>query len=245
MNRRFVTIFFIPGAAGNFIARCLNLLTGFNVFEPANPNENKMPDAINEKLELLNYNKVLNWGATNQTKSEFTWVNFEHQLVPYEMFKGHCDFPLGGVGVRALHPVHSKLKYLEQFIGQDDEKFVFYIDPTGVWNWMLVHADMKDSHQSVAWFKHGKNLLNDPDIFKISLKNIVNSQESFIEEFSKICKIIKHQLSEEELDAVLFLYKQWKTTTLNDETVKLKKIEMLDQVTHWYNEIITNLNDSR
>ena len=242
MNRRFVTIFFIPGAAGNFIARCLNLLTGFNVFEP--PDNSGMPSTIEGKLDLLKYDNVLNW-PTNYKNTDFTWVNFEHRLVPYEQIKSHCDFPLGGAGVRALHPTHSKLKYLEQFIGQDDEKFVFYIDPTGVWNWMLVHADMKDSHQSIVWFKHGKNLLTDPDIFKISLKNIVGGEESFVEEFNKICKIIKHELSKEELDAVLILYKQWKTTTLDDKTVNLKKIEIIEQVNRWYDEIIANLNDSR
>ena len=80
---------------------------------------------------------------------------------------------------------------------------------------------------------------------KINLKNIVTSQESFIEEFDKICKTINHKISQEELDAVLFLYKQWKTTTVDEETIKSKKTEMIDQVNRWYNELITDLNGPR
>ena len=52
-------------------------------------------------------------------------------------------------------------------------------------------------------------------------------------------------INQEELDAVLFLYKQWKTTTVDEETIKSKKTEMIDQVNRWYNELIMDLNGPR
>jgi hypothetical protein len=87
-------------------------------------------------------------------------------------------------------------------------------------------------------------LTKDSNVNKISLKNIVCGPESFIEEFNKICKTIKHQLSKEERDAVLSLYKQWKITTLDNDTVSLKKNEMIDLAYRLHEEIMNNLNPS-
>ena len=241
MNRRFVTILYIAGAGGNFVSRCLNLLSGFHVWEPVG---SVMPSTTSEKLDLLAYNTVLDW-SVNHTDTKINWNDWEHRFKPYADVNGHCNFPPGEVGVRATHPWQPKKEVVNDFIGQDDTKFVFYIDPAGMWDWMLVHAEIKDSHQFISWFKNAEKLLKMPDVYKINLKNIVTSQESFIEEFDKICKTINHKISQEELDAVLFLYKQWKTTTVDEETIKSKKTEMIDQVNRWYNELIMDLNGPR
>jgi hypothetical protein len=114
-----------------------------------------------------------------------------------------------------------------------------------MWDWMIVSAEIKESFQAVNWFKENKRMLEDPGIFKIALRNIVSSQETFVAEFKKICNIINHDLSAEELDAVVILYNQWKTTTPSDEIVQSKKLEMTALINRWYNELIDNLNGPR
>jgi len=234
--KQFVVLNFLPGSAGNFVSRCLNLLTGFHVWQPRN---SLMPTDINEKLNLLKYKDVLNY-PNQDKKYRLNWTRWEHQFVAC------CNGPVqpladGEVGVIVHHPSEN----LGRYIDKNDKSFVFYIDATGMWDWMIVSAEIKDSFQAISWFKVGKKMLVDSDIYKISLENIVSSEETFVTEFKKICNIIDHNLSAEELDAVLNLYDQWKTTTPSDEIVQSKKAEMLALVNSWYNELTDNLNDSR
>ena len=234
--KRFVVLNFLPGSAGNFVSRCLNLLTGFHVWQPR---DSLMPTGINEKLNLLKYTDVLNY-PNQDRKYRLNWTGWEHRFVDCFANKENSVAD-GEVVVIVNHPSNN----LSGFIGKDDQSFVFYIDATGMWDWMIVSAEIKDSFQAVSWFKEGKRMLDDPAIFKINLRNIVNSQETFVTEFTKICNIVEHDLSAEELDAVLILYSQWKTTTPTDEIVKSKKAEMVALVTRWYDELITNLNGPR
>jgi hypothetical protein len=235
--KRFVVLNFLPGSAGNFVSRCLNLLTGFHVWKPRN---SPMPTGINEKLDQLKYKNVLHF-PNQDRKYRLNWTRWEHYFAECCNASGHTVAD-GEVGVIVNHPSNNDVA---RYLGKNDKLFVFCIDSTDMWDWMIVSAEIKDSFQAVNWFKENKRMLEDPDISKINLKNIVSGQETFVAEFKKICNIINHNLSEEELDAVVILYNQWKTTTPSDEIVQSKKAEMLVMVDCWYNELIDNLNGPR
>jgi len=234
--KRFVVLNFLPGSAGNFVSRCLNLLTGFHVWKPR---DSIMPTGINEKLDQLKYTDVLNYPDQDR-KYRLNWSRWEHHFVACCNEANHTVKD-GEVGVIVEHPSNRIARY----IGKNDKLFVFCIDPTSMWDWMIVSAEIKESFQAVIWFKEAEQMLADPAIYKISLENIVSSQDSFVVEFKKICNTINHDLSAEELDAVVILYNQWKTTTPSDKIVQSKKTEMVGLVNRWYNELIDNLNGPR
>jgi hypothetical protein len=234
--KRFVVLNFLPGSAGNFISRCLNLLTGFHVWQPR---DSLMPTGIDEKLDQLKYTDVLNY-PNQDRKYRLNWSRWEHHFVACCNEFNHTVKD-SEVGVIVEHPSNKIARYIDK----NDKLFVFCIDSTNMWNWMIVSAEIKESFQAINWFNEYKRMLEDPGIFKINLKNIVSSQETFVTEFTKICNIINHDLSVEELAAVVILYNQWKTTTPSDEIVRSKKAEMLALVDRWYHELIDNLNGPR
>ena len=201
--------------------------------------DSPMPTGINEKLDLLKYKDVLNY-PTQDKQYRASWTRWEHRFVACCNDSNHTVSD-DEVGVIVNHPSNS----IPRYIGENDKLFVFCIDSTDMWDWMIVSAEIKESFQAVNWFKENKRMLEDPGIFKIALRNIVSSQETFVAEFTKICNLINHDLSAEELDAVVILYNQWKTTTPSDEIVQSKKLEMTALVNCWYNELIDNLNGPR
>jgi hypothetical protein len=98
-----------------------------------------------------------------------------------------------------------------------DKKYVFYIDPSDAFEWVLLNALYKNSYLGIEWFRDGQRMLGDPDIHKISLKNIILNESGFFEEFMKVCEIIGHDVTHEEQSAISLLYNQWKQTTLSED----------------------------
>jgi hypothetical protein len=199
----YIFLFFQPGSAGNFVSRCLNLLDGANCWAY----KDRLPTGIKDKLNLLNYIPVM-----NSTHNDRNWVeDWESEVVPYQNFNQLSEDAKYGIWVP--HPDYNILN--KDIAGPDDQKIVFYVDPSENFEWCILNALYKNSYLDVKWLKEGERMRLDPNIHKISLKLIVNSQDEFLEEFKKICAIIGHKLTAVEIISVLMLYDQWRTTILD------------------------------
>lgn len=204
---KYVFITFIPGAAGNFFSRCLNLISGAYCFGY----DNVLPDTLDQKLEMLSYESVLN----RQLESG-SWINFENQLKPYYEIVEHHKLPPTACSIWSGH----LLTPATNLAGPDDQIFNFYIDPGENFEWACMNALYKNSFMAVEWFINGKKMLEDPTIYKINLGNFLKDWDCFLLEFKKVTSIIGHSITESEEQAVKIIYTQWKTTILAPGDIK-------------------------
>jgi len=200
---KYVSIAFLPGAAGNFFSRCLNLLDNAHCFVP--------PGAgltIDDKLEILGYTKVI-----DKDFGERNWLDFEFSL---EHIKHRLSLPSDALYIVPGHPMTTTHTHanLYDLAGDDDEVYNFYIDTGNHFEWAYINALYKDSFLRPDWFLNGQVMLQDPNMYKIQLSNFLGDWGDFKTEFTKTCTILGHALSVDELRAVETLHKQWKQTIL-------------------------------
>ena len=216
-----IELYFLPGAAGNFFSRCLNLLDNAYCWAPADT-PTVMPNTAEEKQQLLSYTSVINY-RKNWLDFDYrkNWLDFENELVPFQDPDQNL-LPEDAIAIWISHPTHvcGKSDYVD--------KFFFYIDPSNAFEWMLLNGLYKDSGLHFSNFKYGQRLLDNPTIHKIDLSKIITSRESFAEEFCRVCNIVNHQLTSVELKRVLDLYDQWNKTTMSQE-----KIPKFKQMIGW------------
>lgn len=207
--KKYISISFLPGSAGNFFSRCLNILDRAYCFIPANTKQ--IPKSIDDKLNILSYQSVL-----NKDFNQRNWVDFESQLIFYTQAYEHSELPNNSLSIWYGHPYH---RYgcvdLENLAGEDDFCFNFYIDPGDHIEWCNMNALYKNSYLNVDWFINGQYLLKNQLVYKIQLGEFLKTWEDFYNEFIKVCNIISHTLTLQEKQAIKQLYSQWKTTILD------------------------------
>jgi hypothetical protein len=214
---KYIAISFLPGSAGNFFTRCLNLLTGACYF--VDKTTKKLPTTIEEKLSILNYNNVI-----NKSFDQRDWVTFEHQLIKYFTIRPHHELPSNSYSIWSGHPIHSYgLANLDDLAGPDDQCYRFYIDPGEHFEWCVLNALYKNSYIDVKYFINGKKLLDDCNTYKIKLDSFIQGWKPFYKEFEKACNYIEHNLTNEEIQAIQTLYTQWRTTVLEYKDLELFK----------------------
>jgi hypothetical protein len=233
--KKFIFLEFIPGAAGNFLTRCLNMLhhayTWVDVADPT-----VLPTTIEEKLKLFNYQSVIDFKAKNRN-----WiVDFEDKLTDYTSHRAHWNIPDNSIAIMWSHPEECKFtNCYTMFVGQSDKGFRFCIDPTDNFEWCLINAHYKNSFISLENLECGKRLLLNPDVYKINLKKIVDGYDSFFSEFGRVCNIIGHELQDDEILAIKLLYNQWKETTLDYKNFDAYK-KQIDK--NYLSNILQNLD---
>lgn len=212
--KKYISISFLPGSAGNFFSRCLNILDGAYCFIPANTKQ--IPQSINDKLNVLSYQSVL-----NKDFNQRDWINFEKQLIPYDREYNHSELPNNSLLIWYGHPHHLHgCVNLKGLAGEDDQSFDFYIDPGIHIDWCCMNAFYKNSYLDVNWFINGQHLLKTQSVYKIQLTEFLKEWNDFYLEFLKVCKIISHNITVPEKRAVEQLYCQWKKTTLDYSNIK-------------------------
>ena len=216
---KYIFVYYLPGSAGNFFSRCLNLLDNAYCFVVKK--NSTLPTTLTEKIDLLSYNSVI--GEDFATRD---WIKFESKLSHYSVKNLHWDLPKNSYSV---WPAHPDTKHHDLLPGDDNIVYKFYIDSSECFEWGIMNALYKNSYLDVKWFINGKDLKNNNDIHKINLKNIINSKEGFLIEFNLVCNIIDHILTDAELTAVGKLYDQWILTVLKEtDILEFKKsIEFL------------------
>ena len=205
---KYIAISFLPGSAGNFFSRCLNLLTGACYF--VDKTTKKLPTTIEEKLSILNYNAVV-----DKSFDQRDWLTFEQQIIKYFTTQPHYELPADSYSIWGGHPIHSYGPVnLDELAGPDDQCYRFYVDPGEHLEWCVLNALYKNSYINVTYFINGQTLLDDCNTYKIKLDSFIQGWESFCEEFKKACDYIEHKLTDKELQAVKTLYFQWRKTVL-------------------------------
>jgi hypothetical protein len=207
---KYIFISYIPGAAGNFFSRCLNLLSNAYCYGK----KNNLPVTIEEKLKMLSYESVL-----NRSLESGNWVAFEKKLTPYHEIITHHALPPDSYSLWVSHMRQNKM----QLVGPDDQMFNFYIDPGNSFEWACMNALYKNSYLDVKWFIHGKKLSTDDTVYKIQLDNFLVDWDCFLLEFQKVTDIIGHSISDSEIQAVKILYNQWRTTILERNKIETFK----------------------
>ena len=210
---KYIFITYLPGAAGNFFSRCLNLLSNAYCYGK----ENNLPVTIEEKLKMLSYESVLNRSLESVESSN--WLAFEKELLEYNKVITHHALPPDSY---AIWPRHMQ-QNTTQLAGVDDKIFNFYIDPGNSFEWVCMNALYKNSMQSVKWFIHCKTLSTDDTVYKIQLDNFLVDCDCFLAEFLKVTDIIGHSTSDSEIQAVKILYNQWRTTILERNNIEIFK----------------------
>lgn len=208
---KYLFVYFLPGAGGNFFSRCLNLLDNSYCF--ADAHSKQVPRTLQEKVKLLNYNS-----QQNKTFEKRHWVrDFEGLLTHYDKVQPHWDLPAGANSIWLGHPELPTQS--NNLVGQDDQRYNFIIDSSEAFEWTILNALYKNSYLDVKWFVMMEKFKQDNQYHKINLKNILQDQRGFLQEFYKVCSIIGHTVSEEESLALIDLYDQWQQTTLKTQDI--------------------------
>ena len=200
---KYVFLFFPPGAAGNFFSRCLNLLDNSYCWVD-NETQSLVQDQ-QDKLALLSYQSISSVDPTQRS-----WIKFENLVCRCQ----HNSLPTTAqYVVWPSHPTYTVLQ--KNLVGIDDEQFVFLIDASDDFEWCILNALYKNSYVSEAWLRAAEEMRQDSNIQKISLQRIVDSCDSFLQEFQLVCDTIGHTLTESEKLAIITLYNEWKLTILD------------------------------
>jgi hypothetical protein len=209
---KYVFLFHLPGAAGNFVSRCLNLIDNAHcwVDQPSQ----LMPNDILGKLEVLSYSEVGDRSINRDIWLGYkNWLEWEKRHVTG---LNHGDLPADAyLSIDTQHPNYNFKR--NDIAGKDDQQYVIYIDASDYFEWCTLNALYKNSFIGVAWLKHAQTMIADPDILKVSLRKIAQSKEGFLEEILKICRFIDHPLMPAERMAMLELHDQWYATQLHPE----------------------------
>lgn len=197
----YVFLFFLPGGAGHFVARALNLVSDQHYCLITDP------DSLNLPLEQRH--AMLGYKAAQGCKN---WNEFEKQIRHYSDLVPYHNIPPDSYSIWLSHPNYDLLD--RGIAGPDDQVFKFYIDPDQDLEWCLLNALYKDAHIARDWMAAGKIMRGDPDIHNISLSRIIHSADTFLDEILKVCDITGAGPAARNIELMLDLWHQWHATTL-------------------------------
>ena len=203
----YIFLFFQPGCAGNFFSRCLNLVSP-NFYCWLDPLRPALIQDQQLKFNLMTYHNV---------EPNTNWIKFESKIVQYFSVTPLPALPPTSVAIWIGHPNYSILN--KNIAGPDDNVKIFYIDPGEYIEWGILNALYKNSFIDAEWMRTGCQMLVDPNIIKISLKNIVDSPTSLLHEVQKVVNIIGHDCYSSE-KIITDLWHQWQKTTLQFDQFK-------------------------
>jgi hypothetical protein len=207
-----VSFTFLPGTAGNFFSRCMNLVDGIYCWVDAT---RTIPESLDEKINMLGYGEVVDmpFGQRN-------WVTFENKLVFYRNLYDVYSLPESACNIWIGHPTKpSGCVDLDAIAGPDDESYNFYIDPGMHFEWMLMNSLYKNSYHTVEWFLNAEIVRKNTAVHKINLDSILGSWKDCFSEILTVCNIIGFSVSPVEEQAMEKLYSQWKNTILDSESI--------------------------
>jgi hypothetical protein len=216
----YIFIYFIPGAAGNFLARSLNLLKNFHCFVDENQ---PLPLDLDEKMSLLSYQQVI-----DINRSQRDWVNFEISLKHYSQTQYADRMPADSRVIWWLHPNFDMNE--RSWASVNDHSLLIYIDPSKCFEWCMLNAMYKNSWIDSRYLEAAKFYESSQDVVKIDLSNILVSFTGFIQELDKICQRLDYSRSQDEVNALHDLYQQWLSTTLPPD-----QFESFKKQIGWYN----------
>jgi len=199
------------GAAGNFLGRVLTLdqttfpMGGIDAAIPSTADRfNKY--YYSSQFDFFKFNEMSTNGLSR-------WVELE--LNTYYFPLTSTIETLLEYNLKIIEPIHPhQIEDKINLFGQDDQIKLYYIDPTGCVEWIYNQSKHKVSEARTL-----DNVLTDIDLLNIkltkysccpiSLANIINSQESFLKEYIKICNILEVT---PHTEYAIQIYNSWKKT---------------------------------
>jgi len=226
--RPLIELYYIPGSAGNFFSRCLNLLDNAYCWVPTTAT--KFSFTLEEKRKMLSYdivkNRVYDIDNFYSVNPQKNWLTFEGRLRTFEKGRNGTDYSMLPNDATAIWVSHSLSHTMKL---DHHNRIFFFIDPTDAFEWCILNLLYKDSTIGMGFLSCTVQLKSNPVINKISLAKIIQDRNSFIKEFYRVCDIFNRQVTDIETECILELYDQWVTTTLPKE----KFPEFKDQI-GWY-----------
>ena len=215
---KYIFLFFNPGSAGNFLSRCLNLMHE-DCYAWVDANSPVLNQDLQYKYQLLTYQK-------HNTHAYDTWLKFETSIGRVHQHFSPEQLPLNSLHIMLQHPSYDIFN--KEILGPDDKKYCFYIDPSDRFEWCILNALYKNSYISDEWLVNGKRMMDDTDIVKIPLQNIIESPELLEIEIEKIANIVGVNFRLENRVIVKKLWQEWFATTL-----KAKEFESFKKKLGW------------
>jgi hypothetical protein len=223
----FVNIHYLPGAAGNFLARIIGLndyvvsLKGVN-----DPYSLTNPD---EKLERYNYYKLGDRSVDNfNTDKKYSWREFEKEHST-QMPLNHLSIPElikeGGQNVYLVRPAHPTEEVLSfsEIMGEDDIEYTIVINPGRAMDFWILNSIYKHasipmlltngSRKMFDGIKHQDLLLSRDDVIEIDLATFLN-EETFNEMIVKLFDTLNIPVEHRRYDHIVTLHKQWLSQSL-------------------------------
>jgi hypothetical protein len=197
----YIFIIFLPGSAGNFFSRCINLASDSSYCWVCN-DKKIINQTLEEKFKLFEY---------KNSKDHSNWVQFESKLSHYSNVVDHVDLPPNSFSIWGRHPDYQ---IINQVAGIDDQKHVFYIDPGNEFEWVVMNSLYKNSYIDSKWLHTGQQMTTDDNIYKIKLADIITCETTLIVAVKQVCDIANIHLKENNKQKIKELWNQWISTTL-------------------------------
>lgn len=195
---------FLPGGAGNFVSRTLNLCD--RVYCWADESTGLVPTTLEEKQLLLGYPEV---------RSD-NWCDWEHQLTHYHKVIDHWTVEPDAVSIWLGH--HNDVRQMD-LAGPDDTEVAFQITHQNhpeLVEWTLFNAWNKQSYWSQDILEAYKRQSEDKSVIKINLQSFF-AWSTYSLEYDRICNLLGIDYSRMHMDAVEEMWNSWWNTTLKFE----------------------------
>lgn len=205
----YLNVIFLPGAAGNFISRCLMLTDQVQMLV----DKNNVKDfySVEEKYEMISFRKVM-----NKTSADKSWLDFEKSL-SNNNYIHHANMHDGTYFIISSHPTKNWLDHMYNVIvGRDDSVTLALVNIDNCHKWVIENALFKYTGTLKENVDEYYKLQSNKDIINISLKSILESEESFFNEILTFGDKINFDYRPAK-PQLLSLYKEWKSTWCTKE----------------------------
>jgi len=220
-------VFYIIGSGGNFLNRALTLdpktvpLGGYDGTHYLSPEQRAHRYHYDRVIELIGnqFNKFNSRNVSNWVKIELEKIYFPLTLGIEKLIE------LDQIVVEMVHPHHWADK--KELFGIDDDLELFYLDTKDCESWIAsqrLHKVCKNGQldrelgKVYQDQKHMLDLIENLKIKPIYLKKIIDSPESFMQEYSRICDLLKLNSYP---DLALSIYQSWQLTWGNHKGEEL------------------------
>jgi hypothetical protein len=201
-------ILFNQGSGGNFLSRVLTLdpktvCLGADII-----------DTAEQRCEYYCYDPPTIAPNTHAKNGLSVWVDQELNKFYFPFSRGiEKLIELDKLIIEPMHPSHWDTK--RQLLGIDDQIDLYYIDPNGCESWIKnqvrhkIYSPGNIEQEFQKQITALNSILQHNNAQAISLKNILDNDQSFLWECEKICNTLEVEFYS---SLALKIYKSWRRT---------------------------------